>query len=140
MAERDGTLKLYNKGASSPLCTLASPSKQPFQQISWNPNTPEQVGGADSSKWYVWDWRGGKLLESASTQCEAAGFQWSLSHPNLFAVHSRSEVLLWDMNHLSVGCQQFTQPQPIQDVAWLGDEACAVIASAGALTFWRVQA
>jgi len=142
VAEEDGTIKLYDKVSSMPLCTLASPSHLPLSQISWNNQSSDLIGAVDRGKWYVWNWREGKMIASGRSMCEsgATGFQWSFSHQNLFTVYSHSEILLWDMNHLGIGCQQLQPPAQVQDVTWMGDEACTVFASGGSLTFWRTTA
>ena len=135
----DGTVKLYDKESPSPICTLAASSKSPFTQIDWNNQSVDTIGGVDRDKWYVWNWRAGKLQASAGTLCEASGFNWSYSHPNLFTVHSSSEVLLWDTDHLGIGCLQLQETAPIQDVTWLGDQPSCLIASGGNLIFWNIN-
>jgi len=139
VSEINGTIKLYDKSSSSPVCTLSAGSKAPFHQIDWNNMQEQYIGGVDNGKWYIWDWKMGKLLSSAGSLCNATGFNWSYSNSNLFTIRSSSEVLLWDTDHLGTGCLQLQQKSKIQDVTWLGDQSCCVIASGGSLIFWNIN-
>jgi len=138
VAEIDGAVKLYDKSSSSPICSLSSASKLPFHQMDWNNQAVNMIGGTDRGKWYLWDWKAGKIFASGGTLCEATGFHWSFSQRNLFTVNSSSEALIWDTDHLGVGCSQLHQKSRIHDVTWLGDNACCVVASGGNLIFWNI--
>ena len=91
-------------------------------------------------KWYVWDWKAGKIFASSRTLCDATGFNWSFSHHNLFTVNSNNEVLLWDTEHLGVGCHQLETRSKVEDVTWIGDEPCCITATGGTLVFWNINA
>jgi len=139
VAEIDGTVKLYDRNSSVPVCTLSSSSKFPFHQMDWNNQSVNLIGGVDRGKWFVWDWKMGQIASSAGTLCEATGFHWSYSHKNLFSIHSSSEVLIWDTNHLGVGCDQLQRRTRIHDSTWLSDNPCSITATGGNLIFWNIN-